>query len=290
MEEAKNAFRATPKGLETPRYKVLRKIDGPIKLGKPELIEIRAYEPFTKATFEIDTGDGKGSVFASNTAVSGFNSLTSYLFGRNTDNLSMAMTVPVIFTSGAGDKSSIAIAVPCNVSDAPPAPLQGLRVVIERVPPGLVAVKPFAGIVTEEEVERQRLVLLAALSTNDTRVTNQEQVSVLQYNAPYTIPWRRRNEIAMVLESADRRYGADGEFEVVRVWEDEDTQQREEETKGGLEETTSEVWKGGLDETTSEEMVRVWEDEETQQREEENTGGLEETTSEVSANSFDTYE
>ena len=208
-EEAKNALRATPKGLETPDYKVVRTLEGPIKLGRPELIEIREYEPFTVARTTM--GDGSSDqVFGTSAGGTGFNALAGYLFGRNEEKASMAMTMPVEISKG--DRfdavATMSFVLPKAADDmgseaAPPAPLAGDDVTIEKVPGRLVAVKPFAGIVTDEEVERQREALLAALEASeevDTAVVNPSEVSVLQYNAPYTIPWRRRNEVAIVVE------------------------------------------------------------------------------------------
>merc|ERR1712118_485277 len=61
--------------------------------------------------------------------------------------------------------------------------------------------KPFAGLVTDEEVSRQKVALLEALMADGTYTpVDDEQVSVLQYNSPFTIPWRRRNEGAIVVE------------------------------------------------------------------------------------------
>ena len=40
-EEVANGLRSTPKGLETPKYRVVRTLDGPTVLGKPEKIEVR---------------------------------------------------------------------------------------------------------------------------------------------------------------------------------------------------------------------------------------------------------
>ena len=73
--------------------------------------------------------------------------------------------------------------------------------VLERVPERLVAARAFGGIVTEPEVERQRAALAEALGANGAGVdvAAEGEYSVLQYNAPYTVPWRRRNELAVVV-------------------------------------------------------------------------------------------
>merc|ERR1719491_1078872 len=65
-EELKNALRSTPKGLEEPTYSVVRVIEGELKLGVPEEIELRKYEAFTVA--ETPSMGGTG-----------FNTLASYL-------------------------------------------------------------------------------------------------------------------------------------------------------------------------------------------------------------------
>ena len=114
----------------------------------------------------------------------------------------MAMTMPVeISSGGVGVAPSMAFVLPEEFASQPPPPLADSAVTLERVPQRLVAVLPFAGIVTDAEVARQRVALLAALQA-DTQVAPLDDmaVSVLQYNAPYTVPWRRRNEVALVVQ------------------------------------------------------------------------------------------
>lgn len=194
-EELKNALRSTPKGLETPNYSVVRTIDGELKLGIPEKIEIRKYEAFTVATTPSMGGTG-------------FQTLASYLFGGNEEKKAMAMTMPVFVTGGGtttqeentDSPGTMKFVIPSAMSNAPPAPLSDDAVNIERVPERLVAVKAFPGLVTEEEVLRQTNALLAALVGGNVNVLDGDGISVLQYNSPLTIPWRRRNEIAVVVE------------------------------------------------------------------------------------------
>ena len=98
----------------------------------------------------------------------------------------------------------------------PPVPEAG-DVVVEEVAARLVAAKPFAGIVTDEEVARQREVLLAAIAADGgTRPLDAGAYSVLQYNSPLTVPWRRRNELAIVVEPVEDG-GADVEAEAQDV-------------------------------------------------------------------------
>ena len=200
-EEAKDLLRSTPKTLETPRYKVVRVLDGPEFLGTPAPIELRAYEEFTVARTPMG-GAGDDFVGSSSAGATGFQTLASYLFGGNGNDEPMAMTMPVEITSRSspGGEGSMAFVLPKKNAGAPPAPLAGSDVTIATVAPRLVAAKGFAGLVTDEEVQRQKAALLEALAADGALApVDDEQISVLQYNGPLTIPWRRRNEVAVVV-------------------------------------------------------------------------------------------
>jgi len=197
-EEAKDLLRSTPKGLETPGYKVVRSLDGPLSLGKPEVVELREYESFMVARTNMS-----GSPFGGNGGATGFNTLASYLFGDNAQKRAMAMTMPVEVTSSSSAGSvatgSMAFVLPKSDADAPPTPLDGSGVAVDQVPSRLVAAKAFAGIVTDAEVARQQTALLDALAAAGVSPVDATQITVLQYNSPLTVPWRRRNEVAIVV-------------------------------------------------------------------------------------------
>jgi len=211
-EEARDLLRSTPKGLETPKYTVERVIDGPLFLGRPETIELRSYEPFTVARTR---SSGASGLFTSDGAED-FNTLAAYLFGKNEVNEAMAMTMPVTMS-----EEGMSFVLPRRYADAPPAPLAGSDVTIDTVPSRLVAVKPFAGLVTEEEVRRQTAVLREAINNDGSLApTDTAQVSVLQYNSPLTLPWRRRNEVAMVVSVKMAQEGKAAPDERVVSWYD----------------------------------------------------------------------
>merc|ERR1719379_939964 len=113
----------------------------------------------------------------------------------------MAMTVPVEMESPTGDsQGSMAFVLPKTYADAPPSPLAGSNITIDKVPARLVAAKPFPGIVTDEEIQRQKAALLEAIvADGSVAPVDESQVIVLQYNSPLTVPWRRRNEVAVVV-------------------------------------------------------------------------------------------
>lgn len=199
-EEVKNSLRSTPKGLETPKYTVVGTLKGPLFLGKPEVIELRAYPEFTMAKTSMDS-----FTFGSSSGAEGFGSLASYLFGKNEDNKAMKMTMPVEISAAGNGAGSMAFILPESSSGTPPAPLSSSGVTIEAMPARLVAAKSFGGVVTDQEVERQKATLLEAIADDGSVApVDDNQISVLQYNSPLTIPWRRRNEIAIVVERVEK--------------------------------------------------------------------------------------
>jgi len=215
-EELKNAFRSTPRGLETPRYEKVCEIPGPTLAGRTQMIQVRRYEPYTVASKQMaKSASNVDSVLGSSDSGAGFQALASYLFGGNAEEESMAMTMPVEISLGttaaavtAGRMPSMSFVLPDKNADAPPTPLAGSRVEIAKRPSRLVAVLPFPGLVTDEEVQRQREAVISSLAAAAAGASSCEiyapvepaQVSVLQYNSPITIPWRRRNEVAIVVE------------------------------------------------------------------------------------------
>ncbi len=204
IEEAKDNLRRTPKSLETPEYTVVRTLDGPDFLGEPEPIEIRSYEEFKVARMPIAGGFGSSAAGAE-----GFQTLAAYLFGGNEQKENMAMTTPVETRA-----DSMSFVLPRAYADAPPAPLASSKVEVGTVPARLVAAKPFAGLVTDDEISRQKAKLIEVIKA-DASLTMAEdvEVSVLQYNGPFTIPWRRRNEVAIVVEEAAAEGGVEAEVD-----------------------------------------------------------------------------
>ena len=75
-EEIKNAFRSTPRGLETPAYAVEETLGA---------VELRAYEPYAVAALKEAKADGAG-----------FNALAAFLFSKNDEERAMDMTLSLI--------------------------------------------------------------------------------------------------------------------------------------------------------------------------------------------------
>jgi hypothetical protein len=174
-EELKNALRSTPKGLETPKYSIDETFGD---------CEVRTYEAYAVAELSEKRPDGDA-----------FNVLAAYLFGKNSEEKAMAMTMPVEMVDGV-----MSFVLPKADADAPPAPTDD-KVTIGERPARTVVALPFPGVATPEEIERQRSKLADVLKAEGLEAAD-DSYTVLQYNSPFTIPWRRRNELVVALADA----------------------------------------------------------------------------------------
>ncbi|OMO82232.1 SOUL heme-binding protein [Corchorus capsularis] len=197
--------------LETVRFKVLSRTDQ---------YEIREVEPYfiAETTMLGKTG------FDLNGASQSFNVLAEYLFGKNINKEKMEMTTPV-FTSRAAqsdgermemttpvitkkdknqDKWQMSFVMPSKYGSNVPLP-KDPSVKIREVPRKTVAVIAFSGFVTDEEIKQRELKLRDALK-NDRQFQVKEgaSVEVAQYNPPFTLPFNRRNEIALEVEKKEQ--------------------------------------------------------------------------------------
>ncbi|KAM7468262.1 hypothetical protein LguiB_015824 [Lonicera macranthoides] len=192
--------------LETVKFQIL---------SRKDQYEIRELEPYFIAE---TTMPGKYG-FDFNGASQSFNVLAEYLFGKNTKREKMEMTTPVFTrkTQSDGekmemttpvitkkledqDKWQMSFVMPSKYGSNLPLP-QDPSVSIKEVPRKTVAVVAFSGFVTDEEVKRRESTLRNALK-NDSQFQVKEgaSVEVAQYNPPFTLPFARRNEIALEVE------------------------------------------------------------------------------------------
>lgn len=196
-----------PQGLETPKYDVIVRNQ---KAG----YEIRQYQPYSLATVgmssEIKANDesrSKTDRKVSQPTLSGassFGALAGYLFGKNSEQSSMAMTSPV-FTSNAGDKEGreMSFVMPSDywaedgVTTAP-QPLDGSGVKLQRNEGGTRAVVMFGGFASKSDIAKRKEQLLKSVEADkDYAVKQGSAVTLAQYNDPFTPGWKRRNEVSI---------------------------------------------------------------------------------------------
>ncbi|XP_050382827.1 heme-binding-like protein At3g10130, chloroplastic [Argentina anserina] len=195
--------------LETVKFKVLSRRDQ---------YEIREVEPYfiAEATMPGKTG------FDFNGSSQSFNVLAEYLFGKNTTKETMEMTTPVFTRKVQSDGEKMEMTTPVitkrvedeekwKMSFVMPAkyganlPLpKDPSVKIKEVPRKLVAVVAFSGFVTDEEIKQRESKLRKALKDDrQYHVKEGTPVEIAQYNPPFTLPFQRRNEISLEVESKE---------------------------------------------------------------------------------------
>ena len=185
--EATNVVSRTPDGLDSPSYDVV---------GHAEGYELRRYASHGVAATTMDAA-GRGASSGLLASSRGFSRLSAFIFGENARGETLEMTTPVrvdVDTDGA----AMAFALPRELSaSSAPAPSDA-RVRLRQTEVATVAVAQFGGYATPKEIERQRETLLAALARDGVQVDGAgERYTIYQYNPPYTLPFLRRNEIAM---------------------------------------------------------------------------------------------
>ncbi|XP_041025016.1 heme-binding-like protein At3g10130, chloroplastic isoform X2 [Juglans microcarpa x Juglans regia] len=184
-------------------------------LSRTEQYEIREVEPYFIAETTMPGKTG----FDFNGASRSFNVLAEYLFGKNTTKEKMEMTTPVLTRKNQSvgekmemttpvitkrledqDKWQMSFVMPSKYGANLPVP-KDPSVRIKEVPRKIIAVLAFSGFVTDEEVKRREAKLREALKTNrQFQIKEGASVEIAQYNPPFTLPFQRRNEIALEVE------------------------------------------------------------------------------------------
>ena len=185
-------------GTAEPPFTVERSVGG---------IEIRRYESRIAAETTIDADEEK----ARN---EGFRRLAGYIFGGNTTKTKIAMTAPVSQQQSekiamtapvaaqrdASGKWVIRFFMPAeHTMDTLPTPNDD-RVRLVTVPAERVAVLRFSGVANPETVASHTDELLNTLRSNNIQATGEPFTWF--YDPPWTLPFRRRNEAAVILDAA----------------------------------------------------------------------------------------
>ncbi len=165
-------------------------------------VEIRRYGPRIAAETSVEADEEP----ARN---EGFRRLARYIFGGNTATTKIAMTAPVAAQRGEKIAMTAPVAtrrgtsgdwvirffMPAEYSlDTLPTPDDD-RVRLVTVPAESVAVLRFSGVASPEAVAARTDELLGALGTAGVATTG-DPVTWF-YDPPWTLPFRRRNEVAV---------------------------------------------------------------------------------------------
>ncbi len=175
------------KGLETPDYDVLE-TDG--------AIELRRCAPHLVAEVMVD-GSRRGA------AARGFRRLARYIFGGNATGEKIAMTAPVSQApaDGHAGRWHVRFVVPAAYApDTLPAPRDAAVRVVE-VAPEMQAVIRFSGRWSDRNLRANADTLRRWAAARGLMLG--EPPRFLFYDDPFTLPFRRRNEVAFALHDPE---------------------------------------------------------------------------------------
>ena len=146
-------------------------------------VEVRHYEPLVQARTLTSGTAGSSGVFRT---------LARYISGGNVPGQEIAMTAPVE-RSLSSEKNYMAFNMPeAMTRESLPQPNDD-KVTLHEVPARTVAVMTFSGRARNESVQEKVRALLATLASRGIEPVG--EVTLAQYNPPWTLPWNRRNEV-----------------------------------------------------------------------------------------------
>jgi hypothetical protein len=197
VAEAGGSIVGIRSGTEEPSFTVERRIGN---------VEIRRYGARVAAQTTIDADEEK----ARN---EGFRRLAGYIFGGNTDKTKIAMTAPVSQQKGRKIAMTAPVATERTTTgewmirffmpsehtlESLPTPNDD-RVELVPVAPETVAVLTFSGVASLDAIAARTDELLTTLRTAE--VTTQGDPVTWFYDPPWTLPFRRRNEVAVAVST-----------------------------------------------------------------------------------------
>jgi len=272
---AENFLRNDPIEVESPSYKLLGKYTEGAEMASKEEdeveveestekksfltippLELRQYDAFRSVSVPIKatgSSSSKNEMYTLKNMGSALTEIFSYLeLGDNSESTLMSMTTPFFISETTADgNGKMFVKLPSGKETNPPEPNESSRVAFDDFSESVTATLAFAGICTDKEIKRQKAKLMERIEKSGDigwKVKIQEsddageeekkpEYFVLQYNAPGTLPWRRMNEIAVVMEKATIVADQD---EVVPETDLEIEQEDAEETTEDSEEMTEE--------------------------------------------------
>jgi hypothetical protein len=178
---------------EQPHYVVVQ------DLGRS--VEIRRYEPrlaieatVTDPDRERATREAFGLLFRYITGANQREQKIAMTAPVQTETERIAMTVPVQTTRGDG-QISMRFFLPQEVAETgAPAPVDP-RLHLVQVPESMIAALRYSGIATQSSRDENAAILLGVLARSSWKPNG--EVFHFNYDPPFTIPFVRRNEVAV---------------------------------------------------------------------------------------------
>ena len=188
--------------IESPQYTVLYEDD---------VVEYRQYEPYIVAETVVISSSSFGSASSE-----GFRRLFGYITGDNSSQVELDMTAPVQQSTAGEDIAMtspvqqlqtsqgwrVAFMLPSKFSiETAPLPTDE-RIMLREVPGQLLAVVRYSGRWTERNYEKHKGRLIKRLEASE--IESLGAVEFAAYNAPFVLPFLRRNEVMIEVKSVPK--------------------------------------------------------------------------------------
>lgn len=171
---------------EQPRYEI-ESFDGDF--------EVRHYAPRVHAETVLNAAPWRQSL------KEGFSRLANYISGQNSRHVKIAMTAPVLVTVGASDRATRTVAFKMPESEpfeTLPAP-SDRQITLRRIPARRIAALSYHGRYGRDIPVQKRQELLTHVRAAGLLPIG--DVTFAGYDAPWTLPWLRRNEVQVELST-----------------------------------------------------------------------------------------
>lgn len=177
-----------------------------VKSVPEQKIEIRKYAPVMLVETPMAGDDRNGA----------FRRLFAYISGENVKQSDIEMTAPVLMDDEESESQKIPMTTPVFMDDendkslmmsfvlpseytAKTAPLPtNDKVTLRELKNHTVATITFNGTLSDKNVAKHKDILMQWLTDNDYKITGAYKKA--GYNAPYVLPWLRRNEVLIPVE------------------------------------------------------------------------------------------
>jgi hypothetical protein len=169
------------KGIETPKYKVIKMV------GE---VEIREYPQMILAQTKLG-----GSRYDSN-GNKGFGTVANYIFGGNQQQQKIAMTSPVIMNM-SDTEASMSFVMPSQYQLAELPTPNSTAVSLVSQDSMKLAVLRFGGFSSDEKIAKHAQLLTQVLKENN--IQTKGSLLYMGYNAPWDLI-NRRNEVAFQID------------------------------------------------------------------------------------------
>ncbi|MEM7618121.1 MAG: heme-binding protein [Pseudomonadota bacterium] len=159
-----------------------------IKEFTDQKIEIRKYDTLILVETSMQ-GEGRNGAFGR---------LFKYISGANEKQSEIPMTAPVFMDDKGKTESVMSFVLPAGYTmQTAPVPTNKAVNLRELKDYHLAAIR-FSGTLSDQNTAKHKSKLLQWLDDNEYKITG--DIKVAGYNAPFTLPWLRRNEVLIPVE------------------------------------------------------------------------------------------